>query len=90
MTDDSEARNVFWSIEGEYIYRHHVEPRVKLCVLEGESFTIPLRYTDVVRRTNTTLNLFDYWNVDGDWTSSEPWTGSTQCTIQDEKPQDGF
>ena len=23
--DDREARNDFWSIEGHYIYRHHVE-----------------------------------------------------------------
>ena len=30
--DDGEARNDFWSIAGNYIYRHHVEPRVKLYV----------------------------------------------------------
>ena len=29
-TDDREARNDFWSIEGNYIYRHHVEPRFQL------------------------------------------------------------
>ena len=28
--DDGEARKDFWSISGNYIYRHHVEPRVKL------------------------------------------------------------
>ena len=28
--DDAEAKNVFWSITGDFIYRHHVEPRVKL------------------------------------------------------------
>ena len=26
--DDAEARNDFWSIEGDVIYRHHVELRV--------------------------------------------------------------
>ena len=36
MTDDSEARNDFWSIEGNYICRHHVEPRVNLYVLKEE------------------------------------------------------
>ena len=27
--DDAEAKNVFWSVTGDFIYRHHVEPRVK-------------------------------------------------------------
>ena len=44
MADDSEARNDFRSIEGKYIERHHVEPRVKLCVPNEDSFQIPLRY----------------------------------------------
>ena len=30
MTNDSEVRNDSWSIEGNHIYRHHMEPRVKL------------------------------------------------------------
>ena len=33
--DDGEARNDFWSISGNYTYRHHVEPRVKLYVPRG-------------------------------------------------------
>ena len=28
--DDAEARNDFWSIDRDFIYRHHVEPRVQL------------------------------------------------------------
>ena len=24
--DDAKARNYFWSMEGDFIYRHHVEP----------------------------------------------------------------
>ena len=68
QADDVEARNDFWSISGNHIYRHHVEPRVKLC----ESFPLPLQYVDVVRRTITTLDVLresridDSWNVDGD------------------------
>ena len=27
--DDAEAKNDFWSMAGDFIYRHHVEPRVK-------------------------------------------------------------
>ena len=34
--DDEEARNDFWTITGELIYRHHVVPRVKLCMPKGE------------------------------------------------------
>ena len=42
--DDNEARNNFWSISGDYIYRHHVDPRVKLYVSRKEPFPIPPRY----------------------------------------------
>ena len=37
MTDEREARNHCLSIEGNYIDRHHVEPRVKLSLPEEES-----------------------------------------------------
>ena len=47
ITDDGEARNDFWSIDGNYIYRHHVEPRVQLFVPKEETFAIPLRHIDV-------------------------------------------
>ena len=57
ITDDREAGNAFWSIEENYIYRHHVEPRVELYVLEEESFPTPLRYINVIRRTHTTLDV---------------------------------
>ena len=43
--DDAEARNDFWSIEGDFIYRHHTESRVHLFVPKEESFPIPLKYT---------------------------------------------
>ena len=95
LTHDSDARNDFWSIEGNYIYRHYVEPRVTLCVLEEESFPIPLRKIDVFRRTNTALDVLlesridDCWNVDGDQNLSERWTGFTQFTVLNEKPPDG-
>ena len=39
-----------WSIEGKYIYRHHVEPRVKLCVPKEESFQMPLKYIEIEKR----------------------------------------
>ena len=93
--DDREAQNNFWSIEGKYTYRHHVEPGVQLYVLKEESYPIPLRNTDVVRRTNTTLDVLlesrsdDYWNFAGEWSRSEPWTAFTQFTVITEKSPDG-
>ena len=45
--DAGEARNDFWSMSGNFIYRHHVEPRVKLYSPREESFPIPLKYIDV-------------------------------------------
>ena len=36
---------------------HHVEPRVKLYVPREASFPIPLKYIDVTRATNTSLDV---------------------------------
>ena len=45
--DAGEAINDFWSMSGNFIHRHHVEPRVKLYSPREESFPIPLKYIDV-------------------------------------------
>ena len=47
LPDAGEAINDFWSMSGSFIYRHHVEPRVKLYSPREESFPIPLKYIDV-------------------------------------------
>ena len=52
-----EAINDFWSMSGNFIYRHHVEPRVELYSPREESFTIPLKYIDVTRTTHTNLDV---------------------------------
>ena len=41
--DAGEAMNDFWSMSGSFVYRHHVEPRVKLYSPREESFPIPLK-----------------------------------------------
>ena len=56
-TDDAEARRDFWSIQGDFICRHHNEPRVQLHVQKEETFPIPLKYIDVTRCTYTVLDL---------------------------------
>ena len=55
--DDAETRKDFWSIQGDFIYRHLIEPRVQLYVPEEESFPIPLNYTGVLRSTYTDLGI---------------------------------
>ena len=94
--DAGEAINDFWSMSGSFIYRHHVEPRVKLYSPREESFPIPLKYIDVSRTTRTNLGvkqdrrIDDYWNIDGSRDLSDPWTGFTQFTLLEEKVPDGY
>ena len=94
--DAGEVKNDFWSMSGNFIYRHHVAPRVKLHSPREESFPIPLKYIDVSRTTHTNLDvkkekrIDDYWNVDGSRDLSDPWTGFTQFTLLDEKAPDGY
>ena len=96
LPDAGEAINDFWSMSGSFIYRHHVEPRVKLYSPREESFPIPLKYIDVTRTTHTNLDvkqerrIDDYWNMDGSQDLSDSWTGFTQFTLLEEKPPDGY
>ena len=66
---DGEERSDFLSISRDFIYRLHVEHRVKLYVPTEESFPVPLKYFHVTRATDTTLDVMsekhigDYWNV---------------------------
>ena len=93
---DAEARNDFWSLSGNFIHRHHVEPRVKLYSPREESFPIPLKHIDVSRTPRTNLDVMqesridDYWNIDGSRDLSDSWTGFTQFTLLSEKPPEGY
>ena len=84
------------AMSGKFIYRHHVEPRVKLYSPREESFPIPLKYIDFSRTTHTNLDvkqekrIDDYWNIDGSRDLSDSWTGFTQFTLLEEKPPDGY
>ena len=94
--DVVEAINDFWSMSGNFIYRHHVEPRVKLYSPRDESFPVPLKYIDFSRTTHTNLDvkqekrIDNYWNIDGSRDLSDPWTGFTQFTLLEEKAPDGY
>ena len=94
--DAGEAINDFWSMSGNFIYRHHVEPRVKLYSPREESFPFPLRFIDISRTIHTNLDvkqekrIDDYWNIDGSRDLSDLWTGFTQFTLLEEKVPDGY
>ena len=96
LPDAGEAINDFWSMSGNFIFRHHVEPRTKLYSPREESFPIPLKYIDLSRTTQTNLDVLqerridDYWSIDGSRDLSDSWTGFTQFTQLEEKPQDGY
>ena len=61
-----------------------------------ESFSIPLKYIDATRTTDTTSDVMleesidDYWNVDGERELSGACTGFTSFTILNEKPPYGY
>ena len=82
-------------MSGNFIYRHHVEPRVKIYLPKEESFPIPLKYVDVSRTTHTNLDVNQekrtdyYWNIDGSRDLSDLWRGFTQFTLLEELP-DGY
>ena len=94
--DDAETQEDFWSIKGDFVYRHQLEPRVQFYVPKEESFPIPLKYIDVIRSTHTDLDVAqekridDYWNVDGDRNLSDSWTSFTRFTLLNETPQKDF
>ena len=96
LPDAGEAINDFWSMSGNFIYRHHVERRVKRYSPREESFPIPLKYIDVSRTTRTNLDvkqerrIDDHWNIDGSRELSDSWTDFTQFTLLEEKPPDGY
>ena len=93
--DDAETQKDFWSIQGDFIYRPHIEPRVQLYVPKEESFPIPLKNIDVIRSTHTDLDVAqekridDYWHVDGNRNLSDSWTGFTRFTLLNKTPPKG-
>ena len=91
-----EAINDFWSMSGNFMYRHHVEPRVKLFSPREESFPIPLKYINASRTTNTNLDVMqerridEYWNIDGSRDLSDPWTGFEQFALLEEQAPERY
>ena len=75
--DAGEAINDFWSMSGNFIYRHHVEPRVKLYSPREETFPTPLKHIDASRTTHTNLDVLQESRIDDSRDLSDSWTGLT-------------
>ena len=77
-TDDAEARGDLWSIQGDFMYRHHSEPRVQLCVSQGLDVMHEKRIEDY------------FWNVDSNRSLADSWKGFTKITLLKEKRSQGI
>ena len=92
---DGDAKNNFWSITGDFICRHHVEPQVKLYMPREESFPIPLKYSDVTRTThirhqkNCWKNNDEYLDVD-EKENFQMHGMASQDFLLSERPLDGY
>ena len=75
--DAGEALNDFWSMSGNFIFRHDVDTRVKLHSPREESLDIPLKNIDVFRTTHTNLDVKQEKRIDDYWMSM----GQENCRI---------
>ena len=59
----------YWTLQGDMLIRHHRRQRLSLFVPDDQNLPIPLKYIDVTRQTETSLEspsekfINDYWNV---------------------------
>ena len=59
-------------MQGDMLIRHHRQQRLSLFVPDDQNLPIPLKYIDVTRQTETSLEspsekfITDYWNVTRD------------------------
>ena len=67
----AEAREDFWSMSGEPIYRNYVISEEQLRVPKEPSFPIALKYIDVVRQTKTNVDNLEKSNTDDWWIIDE-------------------
>ena len=54
-------------MDGDFIYRYHIEPRVQVHVPKVEIFPIKAKYIDVIRTTHTNLDVLQESCIDDYW-----------------------
>ena len=62
--DGAEAVKDFWSIQGDFIYHHHIEARAQLHVPKEETFPVPLKDIHATRSTFTNLDVLQEQRFD--------------------------
>ena len=62
-TDDAEAQGDCWSIQGDFICRHHTNHEYNH-VPKEETFPISLKYIHVTRSTQTDLDIMQEKKID--------------------------
>ena len=75
----------FWSMSGNFIYRHHVEPRIKHYSPREESVPIPLKYIDPELLIRIWMSSKDY-SAQRFW----KWANSMECFFYLRIVQDFF
>ena len=83
IEDDAEVLKDFWSIQGDFIYRHHHEPRVQLCVPKEETFPVPRKEIYWSHQNNT------HW-FGRQTRVSDSWTGFTNFSLLKGKNSQGI
>ena len=85
--DDEEAKNDFWTITGEFVYRHHAERRII-----SYSNAVHRRYQNNTYVTSCIVEkqIDDYWNVHGRRELSDAWTGFKRFLVLNERPPEGY
>ena len=90
--DATEAREDFWSLSGEFMYRHDVVPREQWYMSKESSIPSTTKYIDVVRQAKSNLDkleessIDDLWNTDGKELSLKSGTNSRDSDIPNKRP----
>lgn len=85
-----------WSITDDLLIRHHNTPRTKLFMPDEIECPLPLKYLDILRRTETDSDyqvertIRDFWIEAGPRELSTAWVGRTCFTMLRPKPPSGY
>ena len=59
-----------WSMSGDFMYRHHEDPRVTLYEPDDKTFPVPLKHIDVMRQAETLIDYVPENTTNDIWTKT--------------------
>ena len=86
----------FWTCNNEVLIRHHRTPRTTLYVPTEDECPVPLKWIDVTRFTQTSLDgasnntIDDLWITNDATDLTEYWTGRTRFHLLKPAPPKGW